>query len=163
MAVQPYDWRGYLQRRVYDVAPQAPLEGINQGGYRLIFADEPTKWWRQGEKDRKATDLTYSGGFVVGSDGQHYERAVGRSCVQRRPVGRRPGPRGERPRLQWRCFEEAIKAANGQGPAVQLLVKAGDVYRTVSLDWHGGLRYPRLEKVGKGQGHARRAARAALI
>ena len=48
--IQPYDWRGYLQRRVYDVAPQAPLEGINQGGYRLIFADEPTKWWRQGEK-----------------------------------------------------------------------------------------------------------------
>ena len=34
----------------------------------------------------------------------------------------------------------------------ELLVHDGDVYRTVKLDWHGGLRYPRLEKVGKGQG-----------
>ena len=55
-------------------------------------------------------------------------------------------------------LKAAIKAANGQGPAVQLLVKAGDVYRTVSLDWHGGLRYPRLEKVGKGQGRSTRCS-----
>ena len=31
-------------------------------------------------------------------------------------------------------------------------MKTGDLYRTVTLDWHGGLRYPRLEKVGKGTG-----------
>jgi len=35
---------------------------------------------------------------------------------------------------------------------VKLLVKSGEVYRTLDLDWHGGLRYPRLEKAGKGQG-----------
>jgi hypothetical protein len=40
----------------------------------------------------------------------------------------------------------------GKGPAPQLLIHDGDVYRTVTLDWHGGLRYPRLEKVGKGPG-----------
>ena len=150
--IQPYDWRGYLQRRVYDVAPQAPLEGINQGGYRLIFADEPTKWWRQGEKDRKATDLTYSGGFVVGSDGRissvlwdgpAFNAGLSGGDQVLAVNGR--GFNGD-------ALKTAIKAANGQGPAVQLLVKAGDVYRTVSLDWHGGLRYPRLEKVGKGQG-----------
>ena len=49
--VQPYDWRGYLQRRVYDVAPEAPLEGITQGGYRLVFTDEPTKWIKSAEKN----------------------------------------------------------------------------------------------------------------
>ena len=47
---------------------------------------------------------------------------------------------------------QAIKAAAGKGRTVELLIKAGDLYRTVSLDWHGGLRYPRLEKVGKGEG-----------
>jgi predicted metalloprotease with PDZ domain len=50
------------------------------------------------------------------------------------------------------ALKSAIKAAAGQGPAVQLLVKSGDLFRTVNLDWHGGLRYPRLEKVGKGPG-----------
>ena len=38
--VQPYDWRGYLQRRVYNIAAQPPLEGISNGGYRL---DSPTR------------------------------------------------------------------------------------------------------------------------
>ena len=68
--MQPYDWRAYLQRRVYDVAPEAPLEGITQGGYKLVYTAEPTKWWKSGEKNRKNTDLTYSGGFVVGNDGK---------------------------------------------------------------------------------------------
>src|SRR3954452_6204418 len=51
--VQPYDWRSYLQAKVYDVAPQAPLEGITEGGYKLVYTAEPTKWWKSGEKDGK--------------------------------------------------------------------------------------------------------------
>jgi hypothetical protein len=50
------------------------------------------------------------------------------------------------------ALKDAIKAAAGNGPAPELLIHDGDVYRTVKLDWHGGLRYPRLEKVGKGEG-----------
>jgi len=30
-------------------------------------------------------------------------------------------------------------------------VKNGERYRQVALDWHGGLRYPRLEKIGSGE------------
>lgn len=150
--IQPYDWKAYLQRRVYDVAPQAPLEGINQGGYRLVFTEEPTKWWRQGEKDGKSTNLTYSGGFAVGGDGRISSVLWDGPAFN---AGLSPGDqilavngRSSSPD----ALKAAIKAASGQGPAPQLLIKAGDVYRTVSLDWHGGLRYPRLEKVGKGQG-----------
>jgi predicted metalloprotease with PDZ domain len=50
------------------------------------------------------------------------------------------------------AIKQAIKEAAGNGPAPELLIHDGDVYRTVKLDWHGGLRYPRLEKVGKGPG-----------
>ncbi len=49
-------------------------------------------------------------------------------------------------------LKRAIKNAAGNGRAAELLIKSGDLYRTVSLDWHGGLKYPRLEKVGKGEG-----------
>ena len=68
--VQPYDWRSYLQRRVYDVAANPPLEGINEGGYKLVYSAEPTKWIKSAEKSGKNSDLTYSGGFVVGNDGK---------------------------------------------------------------------------------------------
>jgi predicted metalloprotease with PDZ domain len=150
--VQPYDWRGYLQRRVYDIAANPPLEGITQGGYRLVYTDEPTKWWKSGEKDRKSTDLTYSGGFAVGNDGKvtsvlwdspafNAGMTIGTQIVA----------------VNGRSFDgdglkQAIRNAAGNRRAVELLIKSGDVFRTASLDWHGGLRYPRLEKVGKGQG-----------
>jgi hypothetical protein len=49
-------------------------------------------------------------------------------------------------------LKQAIKSAAGTGRAAELLIKSGDVYRTATLDWHGGLKYPRLEKIGKGQG-----------
>jgi hypothetical protein len=50
------------------------------------------------------------------------------------------------------ALKQAIKDAAGKGASPELLVHDGDLYRTVKLDWHGGLRYPRLEKVGQGKG-----------
>ena len=150
--VQPYDWRAYLQRRVYEIAPQAPLEGINQGGYRLIFTDEPTKWTKSGEKAGKSNDLTYSGGFTVGNDGK-----IGSVLWDSAAFNAGLTVGSELIAVNGRKFDgdalkRAIKAAAGTGPAPELLIHDGDVYRTVKLDWHGGLRYPRLQKVGTGQG-----------
>lgn len=48
-------------------------------------------------------------------------------------------------------LKQAIRnAISGTSP--ELLIKDGEAYRTIKLDWHGGLRYPRLEKVGSGRG-----------
>jgi predicted metalloprotease with PDZ domain len=150
--VQPYDWSGYLQRRVYDVAPQAPLEGITQGGYRLVYTDQPTNWIKINEKQRKNTDLTYSGGFTVGNDGK-----VGSVLWDSAAFNAGLTNGAQILAVNGRSFDDdaikaAITAAKGGTAPVQLLIKDGDLYRTASLDWHDGLRYPRLEKVGKGPG-----------
>jgi predicted metalloprotease with PDZ domain len=150
--VQPYDWHSYLQRRVYAIAANPPLEGITKGGYRLVYTDQPTKWWTSGEKERKATDLTYSGGFSVGVDGKvsavlwdspafNAGVTVGTQIVA---VNGRS--------FSGDALKQAIRDAAGGGRGAELLIKSGDLYRTVTLDWHGGLKYPRLEKVGKGEG-----------
>ena len=150
--VQPYEWRGYLQRKVYSIAPEAPLEGITDGGYKLVYADEPTKWIKSAEKNGKNNELTYSGGFVVGNDGKitsvlwdspafNAGLTVGSELIA--VNGRK---------FDGDAIKQAIKDAANGGPAAQLLIHDGDIYKTVALDWHGGLRYPRLEKVGKGEG-----------
>jgi predicted metalloprotease with PDZ domain len=150
--VQPYDWRSYLQRKVYDIAAQPPLEGITQGGYRLVFTDEPTKWIKSAEKSGKSSDLTYSGGFTVGNDGK-----IGSVLWDSAAFNAGLTIGSELVAVNGRKFDgdalkQAIKEAAGNGPAPELLVHGGDVYRTVKLDWHGGLRYPRLQKVGTGPG-----------
>lgn len=43
-------------------------------------------------------------------------------------------------------LKDAIRDAR-DGKPIQLLVKKGNVLRTVSLDYRGGLRYPRLERI----------------
>jgi hypothetical protein len=43
-------------------------------------------------------------------------------------------------------LSDAIKAAAGGQQAIELLVSNGDVYQTHAVDWHGGLRYPHLER-----------------
>src|SRR5690242_2648787 len=150
--VQPYDWRGYLQRKVYNIAPEAPLDGINQGGYKLIYTSEPTMWIKSGEKNGKNNELTYSGGFVVGNDGKVtsvlWDSAAFNAGIT---VGSQIVAVNGR-NFSGDAIKDAIKAGAGNGPAPQLLIHDGDVYKTVTLDWHGGLRYPRLEKVGKGPG-----------
>ncbi len=154
--VQPYDWRGYLQRKIYSIAPQAPLDGITQGGYKLVYTPEPTNWIKSLEKSRKYIDLTYSGGFAVAKDGKitsvlwdspafNAGLTVGSELIA--VNGRKFDGDNDVDGLR-----QAVKDAANGGAAPQLLIRDGDVYRTVALDWHGGLRYPTLEKVGKGPG-----------
>jgi hypothetical protein len=44
-------------------------------------------------------------------------------------------------------MKAAVKGTPGNGPALELLVRQGDLYRTVRIDYHEGLRYPHLERI----------------
>lgn len=148
--LQPYDWRSYFDRKVYSVAPEAPLDWINGSGYRLVYTSEPTKWWKSMEGS--TTDLSYSGGMRINREAK-VSRLVWGSAAYNAGItkgteilavnGKEYSPD---------LIKTALKDAAGKGPAVKLLIKNMIGYRTVELDWHGGLRYPRLIKIGKGQG-----------
>jgi predicted metalloprotease with PDZ domain len=47
-------------------------------------------------------------------------------------------------------FREAIRIAHDGRAPIRLLIKRGERYTEVALDYHGGLRYPVLERVGTG-------------
>ena len=44
-------------------------------------------------------------------------------------------------------LEDAVKAAKTDKAPIRLLVKEFDRYRTIAIDYHDGLRYPRLERI----------------
>ena len=150
--VQPYDWRGYLTARVYSIAPRPPLEGITQGGYRLVYREEPTQWTKALQSGGKYSDHSYSLGLSVANDGKI------RSVLWDSPAFRQRLTIGQEiAAVNGQAFSpdalrEAITAAKGRQRPIVLLVKSGDQFRTVNIDWHGGLRYPVLEKVGTGAG-----------
>ncbi|HEY6660910.1 MAG TPA: hypothetical protein VI031_07200, partial [Pyrinomonadaceae bacterium] len=67
--VTPYDWRGFLRERVYQLAPHAPLAGITNGGWKLVYTDKPNTQIRVADHARKSIDLSYSIGAMLKEDG----------------------------------------------------------------------------------------------
>jgi predicted metalloprotease with PDZ domain len=151
--VQPYDWAGYLNRRIHAYTEHAPLEGINEGGYKLVYTDTPTDWFRQGERKSKAVDLTYSGGFTVANMGGRVTSVLWDSPAFNAGVTVGSAIVAVNGRsFDGDALKDAIRAAKDNREPVHLLVQSGDTYRTLDLDWHGGLRYPRLQQTGGGHG-----------
>jgi predicted metalloprotease with PDZ domain len=145
-AVQPYDWAGFLHARLESHDGEAPLDGIARGGYRLIYSDTPADFFKKNEARRKLTDLTFSLGFIVGRESKLTDVLwEGPAYTAGLTVGTQivavDGVTYDSDRLK-----EIVKAAKTNSEPVELLVKNGDRYRTVRIDYHEGLRYPHLER-----------------
>ncbi|WP_192901914.1 M61 family metallopeptidase [Sphingosinicella ginsenosidimutans] len=148
--VAPFDWATFLHDRVDAVRPHAPLDWIAAGGYRLVYRDTPSDYWKSREQARKILDLTFSLGMTIGEGG-----AVRTVSWDSPPfnAGLTNGTtivavNGDA--YSHDNMREAIRAAQGTRTPIRLLVKQGDHYREVSIDYHDGLRYPTLERVGTG-------------
>jgi predicted metalloprotease with PDZ domain len=146
-SVQPYDWAKFLRDRLDGHGPGAPLDGTTRGGYKLVYTETPTNYFKGSETRRKVTDLTYSLGMVIGSEGRLTDVLwEGPAYKSGLTVGTQiiavNGTAFDADRLK-----EAIKnAQDSSGAALELLVKNEDRYRTVRIEYHDGLRYPRLER-----------------
>ena len=147
-SVQPYDWANFLRSRLDGNGPGAPLDGVARGGYKLVYTDTPSSYFKDSETRRKAVDLTYSLGFVSGSDGRLGDVLwEGPAYKAGLTVGTQivavNGTAFDGDRLK-----QAVRDAQKNRAAIELICRNGDRFRTVRLDYHDGLRYPHLERDG---------------
>ena len=151
--VQVYDWAAFFRTRVYAVNPNVPENGIAQGGYRLVYNDNQPDWLKKAESVRGvsfATSLGFSLKSDIGSPDSHGSLdSVGWDSLAFKA--------GMTPDMQLQAvndqkytaagLRESILAAEKTKEPIKLLLKRGDEFVTVSLDYHGGMRYPHLERV----------------
>jgi predicted metalloprotease with PDZ domain len=146
--VQPYDWAAFFRARVYDVAPSVPENGITQGGYRLVYNDNQPEWMKKADSSR-GTSFATSLGLSVSAkpdgslddvwwDSVAYKAGVTADMQLQAVNDQKYTPASLR---------EAILAAEKSQEPIKLLLKRGDEFVTISLDYHGGMRYPHLERV----------------
>ncbi len=146
--VVAHDWTGFLKTRIEGLSEKAPLDGLTRGGYRLIYTETPTDYFKTAETRGKTTNLAYSLGLTVAaaglvSDVQWGGPAFKAGLTQGVTLVAVNGETYDADKLK-----DAIKAAaKPEGQLVELLVKDGERYRMVKIDWRGGLRYPRLERI----------------
>ena len=148
--IQPYDWAGFLQKRLTETGQPAPIQGFAMNGYKLIFTPEPTSYFSKVEKLR-GTDTSYSLGLVVGKDGNVTSTIWGSPAFKAAiDVGTSIEAVNGRA-YSGDVLKAAIVEAKTSKEPIHLLVKNGERYRDLAIDYHGGPRYPRLEKIGSGE------------
>ncbi|WP_310498436.1 peptidase M61 [Sandarakinorhabdus sp.] len=144
--IHPYDWAGLLRTRLTEKAEGAPLGGLTLSGWKLVYTDKPTPAFVDAQKSSKTSNLSFSGGLVLGAVGKIEQVIWGSAAFDAGlAVGDILIAVNERPYSD-DVFKAAITAAQAETAPIRLMVRTADRVRSADLAWHGGLRYPRLEK-----------------
>jgi len=120
-------------------------DSIEATGWRLVYKDDPNAAAKSGR--RGDGDFVYSLGLSLSKDGQVQDTrwdspafnagiGTGMNVVAVNDI-----------EYSSDALNDAIRDAKGGNAPIRLLVKDFDRYRNVSVNYHGGLRYPVLERI----------------
>ena len=150
--VAPNDWRTFFEKRLKSHGPGAPLGGLENSGWKLVFNDTMNEHQRGEEGGDFTVDAQFSIGLQVhapggpdggqildvipGSPADHAGLAAGMQLVA--VDGRKWSPD---------LLRDAIRHAKNSKEPIELLAENGEYFHTYRIDYHGGERYPHLEMI----------------
>jgi len=140
----PYDWRSFWLERLNTHSPEAPLGGIEGGGWKLTYDDNASGMTSAAMSMMHAAPGAYSLGLIMRDDGTIID-TVENMISARAGIG--PGMKvigvnGRR--FSSDVLRDALKAAKTNTAPIELLVENDEYYKTYKLDYHGGEQYPHL-------------------
>lgn len=141
--IAPYDWAKFFHERLTSLSPESPQGGIENGGWKVVFsAKAPLPGLRGGNPGE-----AFSLGLRLGRDGRVSDSIVG-SPAYKAGVTSGMTVAGVNGRVFTpEILDDAIKAAQNNAAPIRLLVIDEDYYKTADVEYHGGERYPHLERV----------------
>jgi predicted metalloprotease with PDZ domain len=147
--VTPYDWAGFLHDRVDQIHPHADLDGIERGGYKLVFQDHPNDADKTITTTRRMprVDVWYSVGLRLNPDGTITD------VLWNGPADKAKIAPGEKIlAVNGRVFSpevlhENIREAKGKPEPIHLILQADSYISTADIDYHDGERWPILQRV----------------
>ena len=154
--IHPHDWATLLRARLDTTGGGAPMRGAELGGYRLGWSNEPGDVMKASQTAGEYPTSPGRGGLTVGKTGEitgviwdspAYDAGltVGTRIVAVNSYA-----------FSRDLLRDAVAAAVGGQSAIEPSLKDGSRYRTATLAWTGGLRYPRLEMDGQRDGGTHR-------
>jgi len=145
-SIAPFDWRGFLRQRLDSIAPDTPTESVENSGWKIAFTGEPNATEETRDTFRGRMNLTFSIGLLLDMDGNvtdvihaspAYTAGIGPGMKITAVNGKTFSPG---------ALRDAIQAAKSSPAPIQLLASSGAQIQTYSVDYHGGLRYPHLQR-----------------
>lgn len=150
--IAPYDWRTFFTTRLASHGPGAPLGGLENSGWKLVFTTTQNEYEHVSEIVNQEIEVQFSLGLLLhapgGEDGDHILDVIPDSPAAK--AGLAPGMRlvavnGRK----WNpdILHDAIARANNSKEPIELLAENDDFFQTYRIDYHGGERYPHLEPI----------------
>jgi predicted metalloprotease with PDZ domain len=142
--VTPHDWAKLLHERLDSKSAHAPLGGIENGGWKLVYTDQKNSTMDAEEKTGNILDLRFSMGMLVTKAGEVRDVIPGSPAYQ---AGIGPGMKivavNER-RWSKDVMRAALHAATVNHKAIAILAENGEYFSTYQVNYDGGEKYPHL-------------------
>jgi predicted metalloprotease with PDZ domain len=148
--VAPYDWRAFWLDRLSNHGPGAPLTGIENSGWRLVYDQNRSELTRIREDNRREINASYSLGLLVKDDGTIVDSVEGMPAAK---AGVGPGMQliavngrgfARENANSAQVLRDALHAAIGSKEPIELLIENAEYFKTYKIDYHGGEKYPHL-------------------
>ncbi len=142
--IAPYDWRGFWTERLTSHGPGAPLGGIEGSGWKLVYDDTPSEMMSGLAAMEHFVPAALALGLVLNDDGTISDTTEGTPAAK---AGIGPGMKlvavnGRR--FSPEVLRDGVKATKTSSTPLQLLVENTDYFKTYTIDYHSGEKYPHL-------------------
>jgi len=143
------DWAGFLNERVNGINPHVNAEGIEQGGYRLVYTDKPSDYLKASMTSRGAgRDVWFSLGIAFDNDGTTISDVrVGSAADKAKLI---PGQKimAVNGKVYSKdALHAAIRQSKTASVPMHFILQNDTMVTEVDVDYHDGERYPTLERV----------------
>jgi predicted metalloprotease with PDZ domain len=154
---QPYDWKAFFRERLDSTDSRPPLGGIEHSGWRLVYGEQKPELIDDMEQVHKVDllwpewpkwgflDLRYSIGLLVQDDGTILDSAPEMSGYV---AGITPGMQlvaVNGAKFSLAVLEQAVRHTT-RGGGLKLTIANGNFQSIHVLNYHDGIKYPRLER-----------------
>lgn len=138
--VAAYDWRSFFDKRVSNTRPEAPVEGLELAGWRLVRDDEPSEFFLGVESRRDQNHFFFRCGLTVNDQGEIDDVFAGSPADV---AGLAPGSRVLAVNRH-RFTQPRLLRASG---TTELIVEQEDLFSIRRLDIPEGDDFPTLERI----------------
>ncbi|UVI39740.1 M61 family metallopeptidase [Qipengyuania spongiae] len=149
-SVYAYDWADFLDTRLRTPDQPAPVRGLEQAGYRLVFKEEMNPYAAGRASEGSGLDLFYSLGMNLSGDGTVTTTLWDGPAFDAGIVNGAQVMAVNGTAYSADTMRDAVTAAKASQEPIRLLVKRGEMFDTIEIAYAGGLRYPWIEPVGNG-------------
>ena len=146
--VAPNDWAAFLRARLDGLSTKTPIEALENSGWKLVYNEQPNEMLADEELLAHRADFTMTVGMMVSDDGTVVDVTHGGTAYD---AGIAPGMKivaVNGAQYSPENLREAIGNAKTVLNPIQFIVANGAQFKTMSMEYHDGLKFPHIERDG---------------